>query len=406
VNQHAQPPAAGDGGGEAPQGGRLAENIVAFARILRRAGLPVGPAHAIEAVRAVEVSGIRRRDDFYWTLHAVFVTRHEHDVIFEAAFQAFWKSRNVAPDQKRTADKPKAGAQRLAEAMWAPQRTSEHERPLIEIDASLTASDKEILQAKDFEQMTAAEIHAAKAALRALVMPLDKVPVRRHRASNVTHVLDPRRTMRASLRGGGDMIAMRWRTRARRPPPIVAIADISGSMADYTRMFLHFLHALGGRRRVETFLFGTRLTYVTRQLRHRDPDEALAACTAIVSDWSGGTRIASALRAFNRQWSRRVMAGGPIVLLMTDGLERDVADDLEREIDRLHRSCRRLIWLNPLLRFDGFEAKAQGIRTMLPHVDELRSIHSLKSVADLAATLSQQQTAGDRDRILATLRAA
>jgi uncharacterized protein with von Willebrand factor type A (vWA) domain len=368
-------------------------------------------------VRAVEVAGITRRDDFYWTLHAVFVTRHEHDVIFEAAFAAFWKSRNlldkmmeilspVAADTKRAAEKPKAGAQRIAEAMRAPQRTSERERPLIEIDASLTASDKEILQTKDFEQMTAAEIRKAKAALRALVMPLDKVRVRRHRSSNVAHVLDPRRTMRASLRGGGDMIAMRWRTRARRPPPIVAIADISGSMADYTRMFLHFLHALGGRRRVETFLFGTRLTYVTRQLRYRDPDEALAACTEVVSDWSGGTRIASALRAFNRQWSRRVMAGGPIVLLMTDGLERDIGVDLEREIDRLHRSCRRLIWLYPLLRFDGFEAKAQGIRTMLPHVDELRSIHSLKSVADLAATLAEEQKAGEKDRILATLRAA
>ncbi len=175
------------------------------------------------------------------------------------------------------------------------------------------------------------------------------------------------------MKGGGDFIDLRFIGPKTKPPPIVALLDISGSMSQYSRVFLHFLHALtDARKRVSTFLFGTRLTNVTRALRERDPDDALASCSAAVPDWSGGTRIASSLRAFNKLWARRVLTQGAIVLLITDGLERDADDTLAFEIDRLHRSCRRLIWLNPLLRFEGFEARARGIKTMLPYVDEFR----------------------------------
>ena len=160
-------------------------------------------------------------------------------------------------------------------------------------------------------------------------------------------------------------------------------------MSQYTRLFLHFLHAVtDARKRVHTFLFGTRLTNVTRALKQKAPDEALATVTASVEDWSGGTRIATSLNAFNKLWARRVLTQGAIVLLITDGLERDGGDELAFEIDRLHRSCRRLIWLNPLLRFSGFEAKARGIRSMLPHVDELRPIHNQEAMADLVRALS------------------
>jgi uncharacterized protein with von Willebrand factor type A (vWA) domain len=169
-------------------------------------------------------------------------------------------------------------------------------------------------------------------------------------------------------------------------------------MSQYTRVMLHFIHALmENRRNVHAFTFGTRLTNITRMLKARDPDEALAACTAGVDDWSGGTRIAPSLHAFNKLWSRRVLSGGAVVLLVTDGLERDGAEDLAREADRLHRSCRRLVWLNPLLRFDGFEAKAGGIKAMLPHVDELRPIHNLESMTALCRSLSgEADSAGDR----------
>jgi uncharacterized protein with von Willebrand factor type A (vWA) domain len=196
--------------------------------------------------------------------------------------------------------------------------------------------------------------------------------------------------MRAAARSGGGLILPKFRTPREIHAPLVVLADISGSMSQYTRIFLHFLHALTEkRRRVQTFVFGTRLTNLTRQMRHRDPDEALADCSAAVRDWSGGTRIGDTLHEFNRLWSRRVLGQGAIVLLITDGLERDEVDLLSREMERLRKSCRRLIWLNPLLRFDAFEPRARGIKAMLPHVDEFRPVHNLDALSDLCASLDK-----------------
>ena len=252
----------------------------------------------------------------------------------------------------------------------------------------MTVSDREVLQKKDFAQMTSAEIASAKEAMRRLVLPLAEVRTRRLAPHPRGHVIDIRRTLRASMKGGGDFIDLRFIGPKTKAPPIVALLDISGSMSQYSRLFLHFLHALTDtRKRVSTFLFGTRLTNVTRALKERDPDDALAACSACVPDWSGGTRIATSLHAFNKLWARRVLGQGAIVLLITDGLERDADDTLAFDIDRLHRSCRRLVWLNPLLRFEGFEARAHGIRIMLPHVDEFRPIHNLESMGALVAAL-------------------
>jgi uncharacterized protein with von Willebrand factor type A (vWA) domain len=239
--------------------------------------------------------------------------------------------------------------------------------------------------------MTAAEIAAAKDAIKRMVLGFDDVKTRRLMPHPHGHRVDLRRTLRSSMKGGGALIDLKYRGPRTRMPPVVALLDISGSMSQYTRLFLHFLHAItDARKRVHTFLFGTRLTNVSRALKERDPDEALAACSASVLDWSGGTRIATSLGVFNKQWSRRVLTQGAVVLLFTDGLERDPDERLGFEIDRLHRSCRRLIWLNPLLRFSGFEAKARGIRVMLPHVDELRPIHNLESMDQLCHALSAQ----------------
>jgi uncharacterized protein with von Willebrand factor type A (vWA) domain len=263
--------------------------------------------------------------------------------------------------------------------------------PEIEIDARLTVSDREVLQRKDFAQMTNAEIAEAKLALAKLALPDDSLMIRRLKRAARGRI-DPRRTLRASLKVGGDVILPAFRARAEIRPPIVALCDISGSMTQYSRLMLHFLHALSEHRRVQSFVFGTRLTNVTRQLRRKDPDEALAGCSDAVEDWSGGTRIASAIRAFNRDWSRRVLGQGATVLLITDGLERedkgDAGADLAAEMDRLHRSCRRVIWLNPLLRYEGFAARARGVRLMLPHVDEFRPVHSLEAIGELVAALS------------------
>src|SRR6188508_1607442 len=381
----------------APEG-RLAENIVYFARALRAAGMPVGPGSVLDALEALNVARVGARDDFYWTLHAVFVKRHEHTILFDQAFRIFFRKRgyiekliaSMIPQTLEPAAKsPAPGAQRIQEALFSGLNERAQDESEIEVDARLTISDREVLQKKDFAQMTAAEIAAAKDAIARLTLPLDEVRTRRLTQNRRGHLIDIRRTLRASMKAGGAVIDLKYLGPRLKEPPIVALLDISGSMSEYTRLFLHFLHAVtDARKRVSTFLFGTRLTNVTRAIRQRDPDEALAACSANVPDWSGGTRIASSLHAFNKHWARRVLTQGAVVLLITDGLERDPDDRLAFEIDRLHRSARRLVWLNPLLRFEGFEAKAKGIRTMVPHVDELRPIHNLDSMKQLVQALS------------------
>jgi len=377
--------------------GRLAENIVYFARALRAAGIPVGPGAVLDALEALKVAGVGTREDFYWTLHAVFVKRHEHSVLFDQAFRIFFRRRGyidqllamMLPQAPVAPQTPQAGATRVHEALFAGLDDKLKKEREVEVDARMTVSDREVLQRKDFAQMTAAEIAAAKDAMKRLVLPFAELRTRRLTPHLHGHLIDIRRTLRASMKGGGDFIDLRFIGPKTRPPPLVALLDISGSMSQYSRIFLHFLHALtDARKRVGTFLFGTRLSNVTRALRERDPDDALAACSAAVPDWSGGTRVASSLRAFNRLWARRVLAQGAVVLLITDGLERDADDTLAFEMDRLHRSCRRLIWLNPLLRFEGFEARARGIKAMLPHVDEMRPIHNLESITGLVAALA------------------
>jgi uncharacterized protein len=381
--------------------GRIADNIVFFARALRKAGMRVGPAAVKDAIEAVLAAGIGSRDDFYWTLHAVLVTRREDHAVFDEAFRLFWKSREliekllamfspVAPD-RREKQRPRAAENRVARAMFEGHEKDERrtEIPEIEIDARLTVSGNELLRQKDFSQMTADEVAEARRAIAALRLPADLVRTRRFRPDPHGRRTDPRAMLRASLRTGGTLILPKFRSAREVHPPIVVLADISGSMSQYTRIFLHFLHALTEkRRRVHAFVFGTRLTNLTRQMRHRDPDEALAQCSQAVKDWSGGTRIGDALAEFNRLWSRRVLGQGAIVLLITDGLERDEVGGLSHEMERLNKSCRRLVWLNPLLRFDGFEPRARGVRAMLPHVDELRPVHNLNALSDLCASLS------------------
>lgn len=381
--------------------GRLADNIVHFARVLRRAGLKPGPGAVADAIAAIDAIGIGSREEFHAALSAVLVKRHEDQPVFDEAFRLFWRSRDlvnkmiammspVALDHSER-EKAKAGASRVSDALFAERERQSHERdePDIEIDARLTVSGSEVLRRTDFAQMSAGELAEARRVIERMEMPFDEVPMRRFRVSTRARHVDPRAMMRAAMRTGGDLILPKYRERRYQAPPLVILADISGSMSQYTRIFLHFLHVLTERRRrVHTFVFGTRLTNVTRQMRNRDPDEAIGQCTEAVRDWSGGTRIGETLREFNHQWARRVLGQGAVVLLITDGLERDGAELLAAETDRLHRSCRRLIWLNPLLRFEGFEARARGVRAMLPHVDELRAVHNLNALGDLAMALS------------------
>jgi hypothetical protein len=263
----------------------------------------------------------------------------------------------------------------------------------VELDAALSWSAREVLQDKDFEQMSSEEVARAKTAVARMRLLLVRVPVRRYRRHRLGTRVDMRASLRSALRSGAGIIPLERCRRRRRPPPLVILCDISGSMGRYSRMLLHFAHTLAtDRGRVTSFVFATRLTNVTRHLREKDVDVALERISDAVSDWSGGTRIGACLAEFNRLWSRRVLAQGAVTLLITDGLDRDAGEGLGDQVERLHKSCRRLIWLNPLLRYEDFAPRSLGMRAILPHVDDFRSVHNLSSLEELADVLSQAGT--------------
>ena len=402
------------------------ENITHFARALRRAGMPVGTGRVIDAIRAVEVAGFTDRRDFFHVLEACFVSRPEHREVFAQVFRLYWRDpqfleqmmslmlpmvRGVNPEPE-----PGAAERRAAEALLdgaeAPERQREEdgEGEEVEVDATLSFSGDERIRAMDFEQMSAAEQARARRLIARLELPVEPIASRRTRVDPRGRVADWRGTMRAALRSGGDVRRLAFRARRVRWPNLVVLCDISGSMASYSRMLLHFLHAAAnakgaGWAEVHAFTFGTRLTNITRHLRRRDVDAALAAAGREATDWEGGTRIGACLHAFNRDWSRRVLGQGAVVLLITDGLDRDDAERLGREMERLHLSARRLIWLNPLLRWDGFAPRARGVRAILPQVDSFRACHSLASLEELAEALTRPEDTGERTRLMRALAA-
>jgi uncharacterized protein len=387
---------------ESAIGGHLAENIAHFGRALRIAGLSVGPGSVLDAIEAVSQIGLGHREEFRAALRAVFVKRRADLDLFEQAFRLFWRRRALLEKMmaelmplapSNPADKREETLRRISEALSGARPPEDvPQKNQLDLYARLTVSDAEMFKTRDFEQMSALELLAAKAAIARLELPLQRVRTRRFQPSLARALLDPRRAMRASLRGGGASIVLKFRQRAHITPPLVALCDISGSMSQYSRIFLHFLHALAQTgRKVHAFTFATELTNITPALKaSKDPDHALAEAAKLVRDWDGGTRIGQTLERFNKDWGRRVLSNGAIVLLVTDGLERRLGDDLPRELARLRRSSRRLIWLNPLLRFEGFEAKASGIKLMLPHVDEFRAVHNLNSITELCAALSAE----------------
>lgn len=377
------------------EAGKLPSQVLRFARTLRAAGLPIGPGRVLDALGAAAEVGLARREDFYWALHAVLVSRAEHHALFDEAFRLFFREEALPaglelllPRSQLPPPERREVTRRLAEALGAAGPPQGEAARRVEMDAALAWSGRELLRTRDFEQMSAEEIREAEAAIARLRLPVEEVPTRRLRADPRGDRVDLRATLRASLRAGPDAIPLRWRRAATRPPAVVALCDVSGSMARYARMLLRFLHALASsRERVHVFTFGTRLTNVTRLLRRRDADQALAAVGRAVRDWEGGTRIGECLREFNLRWSRRLLSQGAVALLLTDGLDRGEGVDLSAETERLRLSCRRLVWLNPLLRYQSFEPLAAGIRAMLPHVDEFRPVHDLDSLARLAEAL-------------------
>ena len=388
-------------------GGRIAENILMFARLLRAAGLPVGPQKVVLATEAVLAAGLESQKTVYWALHAVFVNKRSERDIFNQAFVMFWRDPDylkqmmslMVPNLKAGgAEDDKELSRRMTESLFKHKSAdAPQSQERIEIDGSETYSETEVLRGKDFEQMSAAELAKAKRAMERLRLPFEEIRTRRYARANRGSKLDVRRILRDGAARGGDHFMPAFRARVTRRPPIVVLCDISGSMDTYARVFLHFLYSLtNDRDRVSSFLFGTRLTNITRQLKFRDPDVAIARVTKDVVDWSGGTRIGHCLAEFNRKWARRVLGQNALVLLFTDGLDREGAAGLEAEMRRLRGSCRKLIWLNPLLRYDRYAPIATGARVLDQYASEARSCHNVTSLEDLARAL-----AGD-DRRAAT----
>ena len=376
---------------------RIADNILLFCRTLRQAGLPIGPGQVLDASEAILETGIERRDDFYVALRAVLVTDPNQFRIFDQAFHIYFRNPRLLErmmglllptlEQEKNDEESEAAIRRLSEALSV---TSEHDETdvVIEIDQAGSFSQREILKEKDFEQMSLEEQEEAKKLLREGFDIVKAGPTRRFRASPYGGRYDLRKTMQLMLRNNGQLIELERKKRRLRPPTLVLLCDISGSMSGYSRMFMHFAHALCARgQTVHSFVFGTRLTNISHWLSDRDVDKALGRVVGEVKDWDGGTRIADSLQKFNVDWGRRVLAGRTVTILLSDGLERESHSDLGFQMERLKRNTSELIWLNPMLRFSEFEPKALGIRTMLPHVDRFLPAHNVSSLTELGKIL-------------------
>ncbi len=381
-------------------------NLAYFGRLLRTAGLPIGTGRILQAIRAVRQIDIGNRVDFYWALHAVFVSHPRHRFIFDQAFQVYWKNprileRSIAallPEVRVPADEQHAKelARRLSDSLYPPHNIDEHFNELppdFEFQASMTFSDQERLRQVDFASMSIDEMQQAKQIVTQLGLAFRNLPTRRFRPHESGEKLDMKKTLSASFKGPADVISLVRKKRRLQPPPVVLICDISGSMSEYSRVILHFAHTLMlSQIPVFCFVFGTRLTNITRPLKIRDVDCALDEVAQVVVDWHGGTRIGDCLRTFNHTWIRRLPLHRASVLLVTDGLDRSKSVHLDAPVQLLQRSCKELLWLNPLLRYSEFEPKVSGIRAILPYVDAFLPIHNLDSLQSLTEMLSRRVT--------------
>lgn len=383
--------------------GEFAVNVAVFCRALRSAGIPIGTAQVIAAFHGLAAVGVERRDDVFNTLRATLLTDPGQLVAFRAAFGTVFDepvavesgAGDTPPETRqrdRSANRPDPARMRSPARSLAFVADEEGPNPQGLPGGSSTI---ERLGDKDFAAMDDAEMDDALALLRRMPLAESMLPGRRFVADASGPRFDLRRSIRVMMRRDGELLNLKRRRRQRRPPFYLLICDVSGSMSAYSRVFLQLAHLVTARRpSTASFVFGTRLTEVGSILRTMDADRALTAVASAARDIDGGTRIARSLEAFNRRWARRLPLHEATVILLSDGLERDTESDLEFQVARLHRFCRELIWLNPMLRYAGFEPKAYGIRTMLPHVDHFLPAHNLDSIRQLAELLAESRARG------------
>ena len=377
------------------QDGNLLEHVLGFTHLLRAMGVNVGPGQSLDLVRALEHAPITSREDFRAAARCTLVVRREDLALFDAAFTFYWRTPGTDPMMLAIPIVPVAGKPlRLPRRAKQPGDGGESEREEEQITLQLAFSANELLRKKDFGSFSWEEVQAAKALMRRMTWRVEQRRTRRSRPAQNGGRLDMRRLLRRNLRYGGEMIDLTWREARTRPRPLVVLCDISGSMERYSRILLQFIHTISnGLHDVEAFVFGTRLTRITRMLGKRDIDDAIGEVGKQVLDWSGGTRIGDAVKEFNFRWGRRVLGRGAVVLLISDGWDRGEPALLSREMGRLQRSCHRLIWLNPLLGSPGYEPLTRGMQAALPFVDDFLPVHNLKSLEQLGARLS---TIGER----------
>lgn len=371
----------------------LLESLLTFDRVLRRAGIGTHTGRTTDLVQALALVHLDARAEVYHTCRALLVHRPDQIPIFDAAFDAFWRLHRTDairnhPRHENAADS-RISVIDLRNLPAPGDTTSDAPDDDSTTPKEVqTWSDRGGVANRDFAEFTADELAEARRALARLVWNPGERRTRRWVPGRGARV-DLRRAIAESLRTGGDVVRLPRRKRRRRPRPLVLLCDVSGSMERYSRMLLQFAHAVTRRhQRVETFLFSTRLTRVTRELRYSGPDQALASVSRTVTDWSGGTRIGQAVREFHQRWSRRVLHRGPVVLLISDGWDRGDPGELAEQIARLQRSCHRLVWLNPLIGTTDYAPLTRGLQAALPFVDDFLPARTLSNLADLALHLN------------------
>ncbi len=405
---------------EIERGERLLYRLTEFGRILWEVGIDVGPRKMLDLTETLDYVDITNKEDFYNTLKCSLLAKHEQEPVFDQMYLYYWYMRDR--QDKKAGDTPGASKRderqmrlppselkRLAEHLNSPSeqhkafrtemRESERRRRYEEhlqgdddddaADPQGTAySAIEILRKKDFESFTWDEVQEAKKLMAEMRWHLELRPTRRKRPTRRGSYPDMRRIVRRNLKYGAELLELTWREIKHKPRPLVIICDISGSMSMYSRFLLHFIHTISnGLLNVEAFVFGTRLTRITRQIKRRDVDDAVRDVSKTVQDWSGGTRIGDALHYFNRKWARRVLGRSAVVLVISDGWDRGEASMLEVEMDRLQHSCHRLIWLNPLLGSPDYRPLTIGMKTALPYIDDFLPAHNLDSLISLGNLL-------------------
>jgi uncharacterized protein with von Willebrand factor type A (vWA) domain len=371
------------------------KNLLLFGRLLRLMGLDVGTAEMIELTQALDAIDLGKKWDVYDTVRSVLVRRHEDYPLFDQAWRVFWRKAGN-PNVPRL--ELQADPRLTPKPLRVPLRPHElgdgqsrREAEQVSVHQQQSFSAAELLRHKDFGAFTWAEVQAAKRLMQQMVWRVGERRTRRRHPGHRGEYLDLRRVVRTNLRYGGEFLSLAWKRRKTKPRPLIILCDISGSMEQYSRMLLHFIHTISSGfdfDKVEAFLFSTRLTRITRPLAHRDVDDALDAVERQVQDWSGGTRIGEAIHKFNFHWARRVLGRGAVVLIISDGWDRGEPRALAVEMERLQKSCHRLIWLNPLIGSDGYEPMTQGLVAALPYVDDFLSVRNLNSLAELGRQLS------------------